>query len=93
MRIAAGLFEQVRAHVEDFSRGEEAGFLICSGSRVETGHILLAREWPPIPGAEIARYAGGSAAEAPKSRFIVGGEVGMPAERVAVARTARRARL
>ncbi len=60
VRIAAGLFEEVRAHVEDFSRGEEAGFLICSGSRVETGHVLLAREWHPIPEAAIARYAGGS---------------------------------
>jgi molybdopterin/thiamine biosynthesis adenylyltransferase len=60
VRIAAGLFEAVCAHVEDFSRGEEAGFLICSGSRVETGHILLAREWHPIPEAAIARYAGGS---------------------------------
>jgi len=59
VRIAAGLFEQVRTHVEDFSRGEEAGFLICSSSQVGSGYILLARQWHPIPEAAIARYAGG----------------------------------
>lgn len=60
IRIADGVFERVRTHVEDFSRGEEAGFLICAESRVPRGHILLVREWHPVPETAIARNAGGS---------------------------------
>lgn len=61
VRIAAGLFAEVRRHVEDFSKGEEAGFLICSVSHVSTGCILLAREWLPVPEWAIARGSEGSA--------------------------------
>ncbi len=58
VRIAGGLFAEVRAHVEDFSRGEEAGFLICALSRLATNDVLLAREWIPIPDRAITRNAG-----------------------------------
>jgi molybdopterin-synthase adenylyltransferase len=60
VRIVAGLFEEVRAHVEDFSRGEEAGFLICGVSRLDDRDVLLAREWIPVPEKAIARGAHGS---------------------------------
>jgi molybdopterin/thiamine biosynthesis adenylyltransferase len=60
VRIAPGLFDQVRAHVEDFRRGEEAGFLICSVSRLDDRDILLAREWHPVPDSAIERKAHGS---------------------------------
>lgn len=60
IRVATGLFEQVRAHVEDFSRGEEAGFLICGVSRLDDRDVLLAREWMPVPEIAITRGAHGS---------------------------------
>lgn len=60
VRIAAGLFEQVRRHVEDFSRGEEAGYLICALNRLDDGDVLLAREWMPVPDPAIDRRAHGS---------------------------------
>lgn len=60
VRIAAGIFERVRTHVEDFRRGEEAGFLLCAESAVAGGHVLLVREWHPVPEAAIARNTGGS---------------------------------
>jgi len=60
LRIAAGLFTRVRAHVEDFRRGEEAGFLICSISRLASRDVLLAREWLPVPDNAIERNAEGS---------------------------------
>jgi len=60
MRISRTLFEKVRGHVETFSRGEEAGFLICSLSRLEDRDILLAREWHPVPETAIRRNAHGS---------------------------------
>ena len=59
VRITRGLFGHVRAHVEDFRRGEEAGFLICSLSRLDDRDILLAREWHPIPDSAIERRAHG----------------------------------
>ena len=60
LRITSLLFQEVRTHVEDFRRGEEAGFLICSYSRTEVGHMLLAREWHPVPDDVIQRNSGGS---------------------------------
>ena len=60
VRIAAGLFESVRSHVEDPRRGEEAGFLLCSLSRLDAGDVLLVREWHPIPDMAIRRRANGS---------------------------------
>jgi len=60
LRIASGLFDQVRSHVEDFRRGEEAGFLICSVSRLDDRDVLLAREWHPIPDSAIERNTHGS---------------------------------
>lgn len=60
LRIAAALFEQVRAHVEDFSRGEEAGFLICGLSRLDDRDVLLARKWLPVPQEAITRGEHGS---------------------------------
>jgi molybdopterin/thiamine biosynthesis adenylyltransferase len=60
VRISAELFAAVRAHVEDFSRGEEAGFLVCSVSRLQARDVLLAREWLPVPGDATARNSNGS---------------------------------
>lgn len=58
LRISGGLFDQVRTHVEDFSRGEEAGFLICGLNRLPDRDVLLAREWIPIPDQAITRNQG-----------------------------------
>lgn len=60
VRIGASLFERVRAHVEDFSRGEEAGFLLCGLSRLDDRDVLLARKWLRVPETAIARGAYGS---------------------------------
>ncbi|MGH2738908.1 MAG: Mov34/MPN/PAD-1 family protein, partial [Actinomycetota bacterium] len=60
LRIVAGLFGEVRSHVEDSRRGEEAGFLICSLSRLDGRDVLLAREWHPIMSSAIERNAHGS---------------------------------
>jgi molybdopterin/thiamine biosynthesis adenylyltransferase len=60
IRIAAPLFDDVRGRVEDFGRGEEAGFLICSVSRLADRDVLLAREWHPVPDSAIERNAHGS---------------------------------
>jgi len=46
--------------VENFDRGEEAGFLICALSRLPDRDVLLAREWHPVPDAAIERNANGS---------------------------------
>jgi molybdopterin/thiamine biosynthesis adenylyltransferase len=60
LRITQSLFDEVRAHVEDSRRGEEAGFLICSLSSLEDRDILLAREWHPIPDTALQRNTHGS---------------------------------
>jgi molybdopterin-synthase adenylyltransferase len=60
LRVGADLFAIVRAHVEDFTCGEEAGFLVCSLSRLADRDVLLAREWLPVPRAAIERNARGS---------------------------------
>ena len=60
IRISGPLVADVRAHVEDFSKGEEAGFLICSVSRLETRDVLLAREWLPVADDAIERNSNGS---------------------------------
>lgn len=60
IRITATLFQEVRDHVEDFRLGEEAGFLVCSHSRTDVGHVLLAREWHPVPAEAIRRDFEGS---------------------------------
>jgi molybdopterin/thiamine biosynthesis adenylyltransferase len=60
LRIDRDLFEKVRLHVEDFRRGEEAGFLICGCSRLSDRDVLLAREWIPVPDEAIERRAHGS---------------------------------
>jgi molybdopterin/thiamine biosynthesis adenylyltransferase len=60
VRLGAHLFDQVRSHVENFQRGEEAGFLLCSRSICENRDVLLGREWLPIPDHAIARNAHGS---------------------------------
>jgi molybdopterin-synthase adenylyltransferase len=60
LRITGALFDQVRTHVEDFSRGEEAGFLICSHAALPDRDLLLAREWHPIPQGELTRGREGS---------------------------------
>lgn len=53
LRVGAVLFQEVRRHVEDFSEGEQAGFLICGSASQAKGSMLLAREWIPIPPDEV----------------------------------------
>src|SRR5437868_617234 len=60
LRIAAVLFDEIRAHVENFTRGEEAGFLLCGLSRLADRDVLLAREWLRVPDEAITRDAHGS---------------------------------
>ena len=60
VRIEADLLAVARERVEDFSRGEEAGFLVCSVSELRGRFVLLAREWLPVPESEIERNAHGS---------------------------------
>lgn len=60
IRISAALMSSVRGHVEDFSRGEEAGFLLCSISRGTRADHLLAREFVPVPEWATERFTGGS---------------------------------
>lgn len=60
LRIARPLFDQARDHVEDFRHGEEAGFLICSVSRLAERDVLIAREWRPVPEWAITRNTNGS---------------------------------
>lgn len=60
IKITAELMASVLAHVEDFSRGEEAGFLICSASRGRRADHLLAREFLPVPEEAMERFADGS---------------------------------
>jgi molybdopterin/thiamine biosynthesis adenylyltransferase len=60
VRLSADLFAQVRSHVENFSRGEEAGFLLCGLSSSDDRDVLLGREWISIPESAIERLAHGS---------------------------------
>jgi molybdopterin-synthase adenylyltransferase len=60
VRISRVLFEQLCAHVEDFSRGEEAAFLICSIAQLADRDVLLARELIPVPESAITRGSEGS---------------------------------
>ena len=60
LRIDTALFAEVRAHVEDFSQGEEAGFLLCSVSQLAGCDVLLAREWLPVPETAVERNSNGS---------------------------------
>ncbi len=60
IRVASAVFERMRMHVENFARGEEAGYLVCSSSRTESGYVLLAREWHPVPESALARNVHGS---------------------------------
>ncbi len=49
LRIGRQQFDGVRSHVEDFRKGEQAGFLLCGCARVQEADVLLAREWLPVP--------------------------------------------
>jgi molybdopterin/thiamine biosynthesis adenylyltransferase len=60
VRVPALLFDEVRRHVEDFSRSEEAGFLVCSLNRLAGSDRLLARRFIPIPESALARGEDGS---------------------------------
>ena len=60
IRITSGMLDRVRAHVEDRTRGEEAGVLLCSVSRLDTFDVLLAREWVPVPETALERGTAGS---------------------------------
>lgn len=53
------MWADARRHVEDFSRGEEAGFFVCSHSRHSRGEDLIAREWHPVPEEALQRGEGG----------------------------------
>ena len=58
LRIAGELFSAVLRHTTDHTRGEEAGFILCSESRGEGRNVLLARRWLPVPEEEIIRHGG-----------------------------------
>lgn len=60
LRIVAPLMRLVRTHVENFSRGEEAGFLVCSLTRLPDRDRLLAREFIPVPDWAIERFSSDS---------------------------------
>lgn len=60
VRITSALFAEVISHVENTSRGEEAGFLLCSVSRLEDRDVLLVREWQPVPAGIAERGSRGS---------------------------------
>jgi molybdopterin/thiamine biosynthesis adenylyltransferase len=60
IRIAGALFDELLRHVEDFSRGEEGGFLLCGLNRGPDRDVLLARVWRPIPESELERGRDGS---------------------------------
>jgi molybdopterin/thiamine biosynthesis adenylyltransferase len=60
LRITRDLMDLVRAHVEDFNRGEEAGFLLCSLSRGAERDHLLARDFVPVPESALERFTDGS---------------------------------
>jgi molybdopterin-synthase adenylyltransferase len=55
VRIESRMFAAVREHVENTSRGEEAGFLVCSVSALPDRLVLIANEWLPVPEREIER--------------------------------------
>jgi molybdopterin/thiamine biosynthesis adenylyltransferase len=60
VRITAALLDRVRAHVEDVTHGEEAGFLLCSVSRLDHLDVLLVRDWVPVPETALVRNTAGS---------------------------------
>jgi molybdopterin-synthase adenylyltransferase len=60
IRVTATMLDRIRAHVENFTHGEEAGFLLCSVNRLDDMDVLLAREWVPVPGHALRRDAFGS---------------------------------
>jgi ThiF family len=53
IRIPQAMFSSVLRHVEDPSRGEEAGFIVCRHAKADSGPILIATDWVPIPEAHI----------------------------------------
>lgn len=58
LRIPGGLFADVLRHTTDTTRGEEAGFLLCSVALGDHGTTLLARDWLPVPEEEVIRRGG-----------------------------------
>jgi molybdopterin/thiamine biosynthesis adenylyltransferase len=58
LRVPGRMFADVFSHTRDQTRGEEAGFLVCSAANTPGGAILLARSWLPVPEAEIVDRAG-----------------------------------
>src|SRR5207302_10662920 len=59
LRVPASQFAAARLHIEDFRRGEEVGFLICSIAHRPGVVTLLAREWHPVPSEQIRRHDDG----------------------------------
>ena len=59
LRVPASTVAALRLHVEDFSRGEEVGFLICSIARRRGAVALLALEWHPVPPHVVDRRSSG----------------------------------
>jgi molybdopterin-synthase adenylyltransferase len=59
LRVPDALFTAIRLHVEDFTHGEEVGFLVCSIARRPGAVTLLAREWHPISSRLIRRDESG----------------------------------
>src|SRR5436853_1664740 len=58
LHLGQDLFEDVRAHIEDETRGEEAGFLICGVRKRGKDLVLLARDWWPVPEESVVSRGG-----------------------------------
>jgi molybdopterin/thiamine biosynthesis adenylyltransferase len=49
VRLGNAMFTALRMHLETAVHGEEAAFLICGYANVGGDHVLLVREWLPVP--------------------------------------------
>jgi molybdopterin/thiamine biosynthesis adenylyltransferase len=58
LRVGGRLLADARRHVEDFSDGEQAGFLICRSAATAQGEVLLAIEFHAVPTEEITGRGG-----------------------------------
>lgn len=55
LRVPEEMFRGLRDHVEDFTSGEQAGFLICGETSLPGYVVLVARHWIPVPPDEVRR--------------------------------------
>lgn len=71
LRISGEMFHGLRQHVEDFTDGEQAGFLICSETSLPGHAVLVARHWIPVPPDELRREKGFMLAWSPAFNALV----------------------